>query len=235
MRQLLVMLFGVVSCGGSATTEPTSPSVTRLAITPDTGQLLPGQTRQLAAAAYGPTGSLVSGPAVTWRVDDQTVASVSTSGLLTAVAPGQVTVTVASGAVTATGSYDVRLLGTYTLRTANRAVVPVVASRDVACPPSATADGTVTVNSGSFRFDPPAPGVPARVQGALDVVEDCGNSSSTYYGSMPARSYALKAGLITFDSDFGYPFREARLSKDTITMNWKPERSDSIEFKFVKQ
>jgi hypothetical protein len=238
MRWQIVLIAVLIGCGNEGAVGPPAPQVSRLEIAPDTGQLLPGHTRQLSAAAYGSTGSLISAPPVTWEVDDGTVARITTAGLLTALAPGQAKVTVRAGTVSATGVYDVRIFGTYTLLTANGASVPVVASRVVACPPTATGSGTVTVHGGSFRFDAPTPGVPSPqrlVQAALTVVEDCGNSSSTYYGSIPSQVYTLRSGQIEFGTDLGYPFRTARLSKDTITLRWKPELSDSIEFKFVKK
>jgi Big-like domain-containing protein len=226
-----------LACGdGSGPTAHVA--VARVDILPDTGQLLPGQTRQLSAAAYSSAGTLISAPAATWQVDDETVARVSSAGLLNAIAPGQATVSVTVSGISATGTYDIRLLGTYALRAANGLGVPAVASRDVACPPSSTAPGTETVDSGSLRFTEPTPGLASPqwlAVGELTVIEDCGNSRSTYYGGAFSQPYRVKSGIITFGTELGFPFRQARLSHDTITVRWKPELSDSITFTYVKQ
>jgi hypothetical protein len=239
MRVLAIaILVTAAGCGGGGGGPTAQVAVARVDIVPDTGQLVPGQTRQLSAAAYGPTGTLISAPAATWRVDDETVASVSSAGLLSAIAPGQAIVSVTISGNSATGTYDIRLLGTYALRAANGLAVPAVVSRNVACPPSSTAPGTETADSGYLRFSAPTPGAASPqwlATGELTLIEDCGNSRSIYYGGAFSQSYTVKTGVITFGTELGFPFHQARISHDTITVRWKPELSDSITFTYVKQ
>ena len=63
-----------------------------------------GDTTQLTAEAKDADGQSISGGSFTWVSSDTTVASVSATGLVTAVANGTATVTVTSGSASATAS-----------------------------------------------------------------------------------------------------------------------------------
>lgn len=66
------------------------PSVT---ITPGPVTLRAGGTQQYTAVVKSPTGQEISGAAVTWSTADQAVARVSSTGLVTVVAPGTAGIT----------------------------------------------------------------------------------------------------------------------------------------------
>ena len=67
-----------------------------------------GQTRQLSAQALDQNGSTMSGTITfTWSSDDETVATVSSTGLVTAVAGGTATITATTGSVNGTATATV--------------------------------------------------------------------------------------------------------------------------------
>lgn len=88
----LVLLGFLSACGGSD--EPTAPQVASVEVSPGSSTLSAiGASVQLTATARDASGKVVSGQSVSWSSSDASVASVSTSGLVTAVAPGTAAVT----------------------------------------------------------------------------------------------------------------------------------------------
>ena len=67
--------------------------VATVAITPAVGNLFVGQTAQLSASARDSAGNVLTGRAVTWSSAAPRVATVSASGLVTAVTAGTATIT----------------------------------------------------------------------------------------------------------------------------------------------
>ena len=80
----ILLLCGVLSCD-----DTTGPGVIDAVsvIAPRT-TLLPGQTVQLAAQPLNETGGITTAREFTWTSSDEAVARVSTSGMVTAIAPG---------------------------------------------------------------------------------------------------------------------------------------------------
>ncbi|MDX2057915.1 MAG: Ig-like domain-containing protein [Gemmatimonadales bacterium] len=102
------VVAAVGSIEGATQVTVTVPSVTAIAVTPGRDTLLTGATRQLAAAVTADQGV---DPSVTWSSQSTAVATVSGSGLVTAVAPGTTTITatsVATPTVSATATIVVR-------------------------------------------------------------------------------------------------------------------------------
>lgn len=93
MRRSVILLaalsIGMVACGGSD--SPTGNSgVASVRMNASAIQLLPGQTEQLAATALDAAGNAVQGAAnVTWRSGNTGIATVTSTGMVTAVAVGQ--------------------------------------------------------------------------------------------------------------------------------------------------
>ena len=79
----------------SSITVSTMP-VASVAVTPAGSQIVVGQTTQLNAEPRDASGQALAGRAVSWSSSDPNVASVSSTGLVTAVAPGQATITATS-------------------------------------------------------------------------------------------------------------------------------------------
>ncbi|MFN8668162.1 MAG: Ig-like domain-containing protein [Gemmatimonadaceae bacterium] len=102
MRRIVAVtaaIFASACGGGSESAGPTPPpaaSVASVTVTPDAAQLLPAQTSQLTATARDASGNALAGRTIDWSSSASGVASVSTSGLVTAVTAGSATITATS-------------------------------------------------------------------------------------------------------------------------------------------
>jgi hypothetical protein len=85
----------VVACGGGGS-EPT-PVVATVEVSPLLSDRQVGQTLQLSATVKDASGTILSGQSVSWSSSASTVASVSSSGLVTAHALGTALITAAAG------------------------------------------------------------------------------------------------------------------------------------------
>ena len=108
----IVALTLIVACVGddeAAPTEPAEPPVaTTVSISPASVDLSSfGETLQLTAAVLDQNSQAMSGAPVSWTVSDNSVASVSAGGLVTAVANGSATVTATSGSAAGTAAVTV--------------------------------------------------------------------------------------------------------------------------------
>lgn len=86
----------IAACGSDEPTEP--PVATTVSISPaslDMSSL--GETVQLTATVLDQNGQPIGGASVSWTIDDNSVATVGTGGLVTAVQNGSATVTATSG------------------------------------------------------------------------------------------------------------------------------------------
>ena len=73
---------------GSATITATAPVFTSVSITPAASTVYVGRTTQLTATAVDQNGAPMAGATFTYRSADLTIARVSSTGLVTGVAPG---------------------------------------------------------------------------------------------------------------------------------------------------
>jgi hypothetical protein len=71
-------------------------------VTPPTASLAVGATQQLTATTLDASGNILTGRVVIWSTSDETKASVSSTGLVTAVAAGTATITATSEGKTGT-------------------------------------------------------------------------------------------------------------------------------------
>ena len=149
---------------GSSTITVSPVPVSTVAVQPPTNTLAPGATVQLTAIAKDSAGGVLTGRAVGWASSDPAVATVSVTGLVTAVALGNATITASSegksgtaavtiapvpvGSVTvAPPSATVRMSQTATLTaTVKDSVGTVVTNRPVAW--SSSNPAIATVNAG---------------------------------------------------------------------------------------
>jgi probable HAF family extracellular repeat protein len=114
---LPLLLLVLIGCG--ETTEPALVAAIQV-VSPGT-EIVVGDTLRLSAALTDQRGGVLVGRAVTWSSSDTTRARVSSSGLVTGIAPGEVTITAASGGTNGAASlavvhrlprYSVTFLGT---------------------------------------------------------------------------------------------------------------------------
>jgi serine/threonine protein kinase/alpha-tubulin suppressor-like RCC1 family protein/uncharacterized protein YjdB len=87
---------------------PTGPApVTSVAVTPSPAGIVVGKTAQLRAVLKDDHGNALTGRTVSWTSADSTMVRVSSSGVVTGLAPGLVTVTASSEGITGTGTVNV--------------------------------------------------------------------------------------------------------------------------------
>lgn len=96
----LASLFALAACGGDSAVSPPPPTlpppVASVAVEPSTATLVPLQVTQLAATARDGAGNVLSNRTVTWATSTPPVATVGATGVVTATAPGQATITATS-------------------------------------------------------------------------------------------------------------------------------------------
>jgi photosystem II stability/assembly factor-like uncharacterized protein len=80
-------MFTGCSCGTSAVAPPLPP-LSHVQVTPPLDTLVVGSQKQFTAVAYDTNNVAVAGPAFTWTTGDAGVATVTHTGLLTAVGEG---------------------------------------------------------------------------------------------------------------------------------------------------
>lgn len=98
-------LVGFSACGGGSS-EP-DVVVATVEVTPSTASKQVGETQQLAAAVKDAAGNILNGQPVTWSSSAASVASVSSSGLVTAHTLGTAVITAASGSKSGIATIDV--------------------------------------------------------------------------------------------------------------------------------
>lgn len=92
---------------GTASVTVALVPVASVELGPTANALEVGDTHQLAAITRSATGTQLTGRATTWSSGDNSIASVSASGLVTAVGPGTTTITAISEGISASASITV--------------------------------------------------------------------------------------------------------------------------------
>src|SRR5205814_9083904 len=91
----------------SASVTVTTVPVASVTVTPAYGSLYVGQTVQLTATPKDSAGNPLTGRVIAWSSDNTTVATVSTSGLVTGKGAGSATITAATGGKSGTSAMTV--------------------------------------------------------------------------------------------------------------------------------
>ena len=92
---------------GTSTTPGTPAAVNSVIVTPSTNSVFSGGTAQLSALARDASGNTLSGRSVNWSTSAANIATVSSDGLVTAIAAGTATITAASEGKSGTASVTV--------------------------------------------------------------------------------------------------------------------------------
>jgi uncharacterized protein YjdB len=91
-------------------TVTVAPAVASVQITPGAATIMPGSIQQLTTTVRDSSGAELLGRSVTWSSSHSAVATVSATGLVTAVAVGTATITASSGGVLGTMTVTVLAL-----------------------------------------------------------------------------------------------------------------------------
>ena len=86
---------------------PALVPVSAVALSPTSASILAGQTQQLTATTQDVSGKTLTGRVVTWTSSNVAIATVSSTGLVTAIAAGTATITSTSEGKTATSAITV--------------------------------------------------------------------------------------------------------------------------------
>ena len=95
LGEATISASGEGKTGTSVVTVVPAPVAT-ISVTPDGGSLPAGGTLELSATPRDATGNALTGRTLQWRSSNDAVATVSASGLLTAISPGTVSITVSA-------------------------------------------------------------------------------------------------------------------------------------------
>ena len=97
LRAVKVMLYSatiafLIACSSSDDSVSPTRRVATVTVTPSTNALIIGQTAALSAIAKDAKGNVIDGRAVQWATGNASIATISTAGVVTAVAEGTTTV-----------------------------------------------------------------------------------------------------------------------------------------------
>jgi len=190
---VLLAILALAACSG--TKAPTAPAVSATSVTVNTAgnastTLAPGETRQLQATAAQSNGTTLDVTSLaSWLTAPAGIATVSPSGLLTAVAEGAVDVTARYGTASGTLRAEVRPTCTVSIAPASAAYTAFGGSATI----------NVTVNSPSCRWN-------ARSDAAwFPFVFDAANPGSGpfTYTLPPNSTPAARAAVLTIETSTG--------------------------------
>ncbi|HEX9562843.1 MAG TPA: putative Ig domain-containing protein [Gemmatimonadaceae bacterium] len=94
----LACIVLIAACGGGdGVTDPPASVVTTITVTPSAPELAVGETVSLNAVVKDQNGAVMSGQVLTWASAATSVATVNSSGMVTAAGPGSSAVSAATG------------------------------------------------------------------------------------------------------------------------------------------
>ena len=96
----------ILGCEVARTSAATAP-VASIRVTPTSLSLLVSASQGVTAKAFDDAGAEIRGQRITWTVRDPDIASVTQSGLITAIAPGVTQVSASAGGMSAVVDVDV--------------------------------------------------------------------------------------------------------------------------------
>ncbi|MGH7522851.1 MAG: M28 family peptidase [Gemmatimonadales bacterium] len=107
---ILATLALLVAACSSNPDGGTPPTIATISLSQTAATLAPGETLQLTATPRDGAGTAISGQTITWSTSESSVATVSTSGLVTGVAAGTATIIAATGGKTAASTVTVAVV-----------------------------------------------------------------------------------------------------------------------------
>ncbi len=84
----LILVAVIAACGGMTSDDVTASNVASVTITPPATTVTVGSQMPLQALVQDPSGRSIGGTEIFWSVQDTTIATISSVGVVTGVAPG---------------------------------------------------------------------------------------------------------------------------------------------------
>ena len=177
-------LLAVLSCSSGGPTTP--PAVASITLSQTSATLAPGGTVLLTGTAFDAAGIAISGQTIGWSTSALAVATVNTSGLVTAVAAGTATIAAAAGGKSAQATITVALpVASVTLSQGTATLVPTATVQLTAVPKDA-AGATVPGQTIAWTTSSPAVAsvsstglITALAVGASTITATVGGKSAT--------------------------------------------------------
>ena len=174
----LLVLASLLTAIGCGQFFPSSTSITALAIAPTNATLAPGVTQQFTATAtYGnnTTGDVTN--SVTWTTSPTSIATVNSTGLVSAVALGTATVKATSGSIIASTGITVT-----TKQISSIAIQPLTQNLNVS-----SANGPTTVQfTATATYSDNSTGTTAKTRSARPIAASCSACWVRSSGGFPA-------------------------------------------------
>lgn len=128
---------------GLAQVVVTALPVASIAVTPTSASLLPGGTTALSAVTTDAAGNVLTGRMVTWASSAPSIATVSASGVVTAITAGSATITATSEGKSAAASVTVTLASVATVTVDPASASLVVGSATTIAATAKDANGNI--------------------------------------------------------------------------------------------
>jgi Big-like domain-containing protein len=213
----IVVSTAPIGCGDAALPPPGPTPVASVSVSPAVDTVGVGLTRQLTTVTKDAAGNVLTGRVVTWTSGNPAVATVSANGLVTAVAPGSVTVTATSEGVNGTS--------TTTVAVVLAAIVQVSPASDTLLPgQTATLTATARDKNGNMlsgrtiTWTSLSPAV-ASVS-ASGVVTGLATGSATIRATVDTANGAAAVAVDPTTSPAPVPWLLEDFSTYTSTSNW---------------
>ncbi len=100
---------GLISGTASVTVTLPAPELTRIEVSPSTASVETGETQQFSAIAYDQYDEVMESITFAWSSSNETVGTINSGGLFSALSSGSTTITATSGIISGTASMTVTL------------------------------------------------------------------------------------------------------------------------------
>jgi murein DD-endopeptidase MepM/ murein hydrolase activator NlpD len=226
---VIFALTSLASCEGSTGTGPIEVASVQVTAPADT--LTVGRTVQLSASALDASGKALAGRPMQWTTGNGAVATVSNTGVVTAISAGAVTITVSSEGKTAGITLSVRpVAGISVTISADTSALQVGSTRQLSATirdrfGNVVTGRTITWSSSESRLaQVSATGLvsafnPGSVRVTAEVNGERGSVQLTIPAHLPLLDRPFADDFRTgnfFDHDLPFPFRDG----DRIQLTW---------------
>ncbi len=214
---------GVSGTAAATVTVPSTPTITSVTVAPNAFTVTAGQTRQLTATAKDASGNTVS-TTFQWSSGNPPVATVSGSGLVTAVLAGTATISATAGGVTGTSAATVNAVPVASVTVSPNTFSKTVGQTQQLVATTRDANGNILTgrvvtwsSSNSAVASVSSSGlVTALASGSATITATCEGQSGTSSGTISAAPPAAVATVSVSPSSFTKSVGSTQLLTATV-------------------